>query len=412
MPDPSNPGGRSLLPPNATPVMRALSEAYAEAFDLPPADLATLWDPVRAPAARLPTLAADLGVMVWNPRWSTARKRKVIRRSLALKRRLGTLPAFAEHLAFVDAELVRARTPPARLVPRRPWTDADRRRWAGQFPRLDVTWVRERHHRRGSLVAGRCWGGSRRAVRADLAREHCGPRAVLVRHGTPTPIPIPVPIRARGDHLVVTLGASPGRANMGGARVGGVLAGRAPRRQDTAARTYAFHGRQPNIHAVSPGRPPAAAHSTLSAAPVQGARSLVAGRALGPRTVVRRNRGHEHVARSYRLFDPAMARDGRLKSRGGIFVGRSILGQPAFQLRLSVDLSHRQRGRRPWPLSPSGPVRAHDRTRLDAGLSAVRAAKLGRDQVLVRTGLYRPITAGDGVPLDGSYRLGQIVRSP
>ena len=44
-------------------------------------------------------------------------------------------------------------------------------------------------------------------------------------------------------------------------------------------------------------------------------------------------------------------------------------------------------------------------------LAAVRAAKLGRDKVEVRTSLHRPITLGDRVPLDGSRRLGQVIRS-
>ncbi|MDZ4371543.1 MAG: phage tail protein I [Phenylobacterium sp.] len=403
---------RSLLPPNATPAMRALSEAFAEAGDLPAVDLATLWDPARAPAARLATLAADLGVMVWDPNWSETRKRKVIRRTLALKRRIGTRPAFAEHLDFVDAELVRFRTPPARAVPRRAWTDADRRRWASQFPRLDVTYVRERHVRKGRLVAGRCWGGSRRAVRANQAHEHAGPRATLTQApagqapDSQAGVTRPVRIRARADHLVASLGTS-----SGGAIVGRSLSGWRLRPSSTADRTYAFRAENPTTHAIAPGRPVAAAHADVSARPFQGARRFVAGRALGPRSVVRRDRGHEHVVRSFRLFDPAMAQDGRLKARGGFFVGRTVLGQPAFQLRLSVDLSHPKAGRRPWPLSPRGPVRAYDPARVDAGLSAARAAKLGRDQVLVRTGLYRPIIAGDGVPLDGSYRLGQIVRS-
>lgn len=385
--------------------MRALSEEFAVAGQLPAIDLATLWDPRRAPAARLPSLAADVGVMLWDPAWPESKKRNVIRRSLELKRKRGTLASFQEHFRFVGAELVQFRAPPQRAIARRPRTQEQRTAWAAQFPRLEVRDVRIRHARPGRLVVGRCWGGSRRAAQDSPVGTWFGPRATLTRAG----VSLEVRIRRVDGHLQAALPEQRRRA-----LTGQTLGRRSwcPKSSTAASRIYAFRFGERLADTVSPGK--SVAEIRAAEAGTSGARDrqLVAGSVFGGRRrFLRASRASEHVGRSIRLFDPALAASGRLKPRGGMIAGRTILGQPAFQLRLAVDLKRRKPGRRPWPITWRGPLRAHDPSRLADGLAAARAAKLGRDQVLVRTGLYRPIAAGDGVPLDGTVRLGQIVRS-
>lgn len=395
---------RSLLPPNASPVMRALSEVFTEASTLPAMDLAGMWDPRRCPAGRLPSLAADLGVQLWKPEWPETKKRRVIARSIALMRRRGTVPAFAESLSFVGAELVQFRAPPQRAIVKRHPTLDEREAWARQFPLLTVTYGRARHVRPRRLVAGRCWGASRRTASRNIAAAYMGPRATLTRGGATSP----VRIRRVGDHLQVAMGDAR-RPAFTGHTLG---RGWKPKASRAAGQTYAFRFGERRAATVSPGKPAVDIRASLT--PLGGPRTgqLVAGAAFGGRRrFVRSSRASERVGRSVRLFDPSMAARGLLRPRSGLIAGRTILGQPAFQLRLAVDLKHRRRGRRAWPFSWRGVLRAHDPSRLADGLAAVRAVKLGRDQVLVRTGLYRPIAAGDGVPLDGSHRLGQIVRS-
>lgn len=384
--------------------MRALSEAFGPAAELPQVDLAGMWDPRRAPAERLPTLAADLGLMLWKPEWPESKRRSVIARSMKLMRRRGTLPAFAEHLRFVGGDLVEFRAPPQRAIARRHRTPAERQAWAGQFPLLTVFQVRQRHARPRRLVAGRCWGGSRRVAEPSPASNFYGPRAQLSRDGAS----IPVRIRKVDGHLQAALPETRGRA-LPGRPVG---RGWCPRASTARARVYAFHFGDRIADTVSPGKPDAEIRPAAQGLRGPRDRQVIAGGVFGGRRrFLRASSAAERVTQSVRLFDPELAASGRLRPRGGILAGRTILGQPAFQLRLAVDLKRRKRGRRPWPLSWRGALRSHDPSRLSDGLAAVRAAKLGRDQVLVRTGLYRPITAGDGVPLDGAYRLGQIVRS-
>lgn len=87
----------SILPPNATRLERALEQASAVAvsFAVPIADL---WDPDRCPAALLPWLAWALSVDVWDPRWAEEDRRNVIRTSVAVHRRKGTVGSVRRQL--------------------------------------------------------------------------------------------------------------------------------------------------------------------------------------------------------------------------------------------------------------------------------------------------------------------------
>ncbi|WP_142847080.1 phage tail protein I [Telmatospirillum sp. J64-1] len=66
-----------LLPPNATPLERDLSEVTARigGLDVP---VDQLFDPRRCPADLLPWLAWRHRVLIWNPSWPEAVKRAVI----------------------------------------------------------------------------------------------------------------------------------------------------------------------------------------------------------------------------------------------------------------------------------------------------------------------------------------------
>ena len=86
----------SLLPPNATPLERALEgtfRASVEAISVPVRDLR---NPERCPEALLPWLAWALSVDNWNAQWPEATKRAVVARSIAVHRRKGTAGALRQ----------------------------------------------------------------------------------------------------------------------------------------------------------------------------------------------------------------------------------------------------------------------------------------------------------------------------
>lgn len=81
-----------LLPPNATPQERALSNATARVGDVP-VPIRSLWNPQTCPAALLPWLAWAMSVDDWDATWTEQQKRDVIAASVEVHRHKGTIGA-------------------------------------------------------------------------------------------------------------------------------------------------------------------------------------------------------------------------------------------------------------------------------------------------------------------------------
>ncbi|WP_461210391.1 phage tail protein I [Desulfocurvus sp. DL9XJH121] len=86
-----------LLPPNASAAERALAEALARLSEVP-APLARLWDPETCPDALLPWLAWAMSVDQWEPDWTEAQRREVVRRAVAVHKVKGTRGALQRSL--------------------------------------------------------------------------------------------------------------------------------------------------------------------------------------------------------------------------------------------------------------------------------------------------------------------------
>lgn len=113
----------SLLPPNATPLERALEAGVTMP---PPVDAAALADavadPMTAPAFLLPWLAYGESVDAWDADWSEADKRTAIAGSIAMHRKKGTRASVEDVLSRFDQL--------ARLIE---WHQANPRRPAHTF---------------------------------------------------------------------------------------------------------------------------------------------------------------------------------------------------------------------------------------------------------------------------------------
>lgn len=92
----------SLLPPNATPLERAVDAASAriDGLDVP---LADLWSPDRCPLAALPWLAWALGVETWQPDWPESLKRRACAEAFEVHAEKGTVAALQRVLALIGA---------------------------------------------------------------------------------------------------------------------------------------------------------------------------------------------------------------------------------------------------------------------------------------------------------------------
>ncbi|MDR6144954.1 phage tail P2-like protein [Sphingomonas sp. SORGH_AS870] len=79
----------TLLPPNASPLERALDHAVARISDVP-TPFRDLWNPATCPVELLPYLAYALSIDSWSSDWPEAVKRRRITQAIAIQRRKGT----------------------------------------------------------------------------------------------------------------------------------------------------------------------------------------------------------------------------------------------------------------------------------------------------------------------------------
>ncbi len=91
----------TLLPPNATPLERALEAGVARISDVE-APIDTLVDPARIAARWLPWLAWGLSVDAWDSAWPEATKRQAVAESIALHRMKGTRASVELILSRID----------------------------------------------------------------------------------------------------------------------------------------------------------------------------------------------------------------------------------------------------------------------------------------------------------------------
>lgn len=92
---------RSLLPPNATVQERALEATVRRATDQN-VPVRYVWSPDACPKDLLPWLAWALSVDVWDPSWPEAVKRDVLRASVGVHRKKGTVGAVRRALEALD----------------------------------------------------------------------------------------------------------------------------------------------------------------------------------------------------------------------------------------------------------------------------------------------------------------------
>lgn len=93
-----------LLPPNATPTERALSEAIGRIDDVP-VIVKQVWNADTAPASVLPWLAWAFSVDDWDVDWTEQQKRDTIKSSIQSQRIKGTIGAVKKQLAALGIDI-------------------------------------------------------------------------------------------------------------------------------------------------------------------------------------------------------------------------------------------------------------------------------------------------------------------
>lgn len=98
MPDPAH-----LLPPNASPMERALSVAPALSLADVPVGIDLIWVADNCPANVLPFLAGGLSIDIWETSWSEAEKRAAVADAIQFQQRKGTPASLRTVLDRFDA---------------------------------------------------------------------------------------------------------------------------------------------------------------------------------------------------------------------------------------------------------------------------------------------------------------------
>lgn len=94
----------SLLPPNATPLERALESVMARLGDVA-TPIETVWRPATLRADLLPYLAYSLSVDNWSPEWPEAVKRERIRRAIEIQRTKGSVASVRAVVATLGGSI-------------------------------------------------------------------------------------------------------------------------------------------------------------------------------------------------------------------------------------------------------------------------------------------------------------------
>ena len=101
----------TLLPPNATPLERALAKAGAMPHS--PEEIRKLWNHRTCSLHLLPWLAWAWSVDEWDPAWTEAQQRAMVGASIRLHKKKGTVWAVREALLRSGLESVRVIEKPA-----------------------------------------------------------------------------------------------------------------------------------------------------------------------------------------------------------------------------------------------------------------------------------------------------------
>lgn len=399
-----------LLPPNSTPLERAIEAATATRHPLPVHLVADARNPDTCPPELLAWLAWDLSIDIWQDEWPVEKKRSVIRNALALHRLKTTPAGIKAHVELAGGAVVDMVRPPAREYMRRGMTDAMREEWLDSLPQIRIYPYFKRATGRGGHAFASRPEMKRYASDADAnpapRRFALKSRGFSIYHrraefhdrGSVTPVSASLAADGVVERIALPLNAGPRRFIGHHHLDGHMLAARA----DLSLLTVRVLDSASSI-AISPSATPVDVRPRRIAQ----RRTLQAGRA-----VLGRAWAHPACPRMIRSDGPLLIHDRialavpgrmgqRLKATG--FAGRGRFGLAPFRAELRISMPMK----RPLALANrfhgNGWTRAADMQPFWRALAAVRVSKAHRDTVLVST------TTARRVQFDSSLRFGDFI---
>lgn len=404
-----------LLPrENATPLEISLDLGLEAAVLDIPVPIRDLWRWDTCPATHLPWLAWALSVDIWEEDWPEDKKRSVIRRSFDLHRLKGTLGGIRAYVDLAGADVYRAVKPPAKYFCGASTTPAEKERLLKSLPQVRIHLAQ----RRGTAGYRAFVGAGRSRFFTDsFGRKTCfpavgdtasrfGQRAVYVYNGVSQELSWSR-LSDNGERVFLR------GANTRGVFCGGFVGHGHLLRTTAADRIVTLNLSRTSaadqlIHrfAVVPKLDP------VNAVPFRvyergfAPRSVFCGRPIGGKYLV-------PSGALQRVYDTIYLkpRDLALEARqSSTFVGVGRLGIPPFTGEITVAI----KGKRPKRVTGrfvGGYLYTAPKDVLAKSLAAVRSAKAARDEILIATSTYRPLTVGTSLFIGAPLQLGSFTRS-
>lgn len=406
-----------VLPSNATRYIRDLAIEVERLLDLDVDTIRTLWNPHDCPEEMLPYLAWALSVDIWDPSWNLLKKRSVVASAFCDHRIKGTRAGLERYLGYVDATLIQCLTPPQGIY-LAPALDKDEQdAWLALMPQLRIY----QRSKPGSDANGVLTfigldpiGSNGNGIGLDAAETLYGKFPVLYDRGTVTPLKVAEIVRSTQTRASqstqrASLTGQGGHSHLGLDVVGDLFIGDSGLDPQlftyTIDATYDHASSELSLNSVPVGLEPIDVRSTRESEQGLAGPNAHVGDGIGT-VYLTQDLGAFLIYDLIRLHDPARP----VPSVDAYsFVGVSRFSMPAYHAEALIEAPDTA----PSPIAFTGDfigecfVFAEDRTRIEAVLDAACAAKALRDKLLVTFETTRDRTWADGIPLDGSFRLGE-----
>lgn len=399
----------SLLPTNAGDFEKAVSAVSSSRRQLPSELVAAVKSPDHCPFELLPILAAEYSVDIWNESWDEQKKRAVIRQAIRHHRLKGTFAGVSAYAELVGAEVVSAIRPPTKFYATAGDTIAQRLAWMESLPVVKIYRNVGKEPERLSIIAG---SGVRplflagRFATASIADLRSRKRVLLIRDGVETQIGIG---RDHEGTRQVLFFHAEGRR---------ITAGKTARRMavpSTATQFVAKISADQSSYDPDYANPLRPAGTGGGIFPAFSSDPKSIRRAwIGGATTYQRYAGVSDAA--FRSFERIPLADELTPSEPGraiSFASHTRLGAPAHTAELKVLIPGKTS--RHAMIATSGfagrlAIKA-DKRRLGDTFGAITAAKRLSDKILIDTGVYRPVLAGQRLIAGQPIFAGQWTRS-
>lgn len=410
----------SLLTAEASPAERAVEAASAAAYPLDWAVLRTLQNADAIPEDKLAILAWAMSVDIWDSSWPIEKRRSVVRNAIADHRLKGTLAGIRRYLAIEDAKLLQHLAPPQGVYAAPGLTKAELEAWFETMPQLRI------RHKVRQIVDPAFGLMFLDADFLDLdfagfdeGEAYYGRQAFLYDRGEEVPLRNVRVLKARTlvDYHQTEQASVPGVIGESALDAdfldlmfydATVLA--------PEIYTYRLDGQyvaetsELAFDTIPTGLDPIDARYQRSSDIVDIGAAFCMGDFYDLDFVYGQDRGEFMVFDCIYLHDTARAVP---FMEAVSFFDVDRYGMPDFTFELMVDV--------PLDMPPDAAVEGDfldvsfffptDVSKIERATDAVELAKSYRDRGLITFETTRPRTWGDGLPLDGSYRIGDRVPS-